>query len=301
MRAPRTRDWESRFREVSKASRGTGPARAQTAAFGAAGQPTVAELQSALNAHGASPPLVVDGSMGPKTHSAIASFQASHTLPATGQLDPVTLAGLGFQGATSVSPGHPGQTVLPSTNTPLSPADAAKALSAGYQKATGNVPTPDVLNLLLAQTALETASWTRMPSYNFGGTKAQASDPYIQVFDTTEVVNGVTTPMKQTFGAYKTAADGAYAYVRTVLSRPNWAQGLHSGTPEGFVAGLSSPPAYFTADPSSYLSGLKNRASQYLAVAEQYAVPIGVGVAGIALVAGLAGAGVALARSRGWA
>jgi peptidoglycan hydrolase-like protein with peptidoglycan-binding domain len=261
-----------------------------------------------LNALGASPPLAVDGDIGHKTVAAIRQFQAAHGLSANGVPDPATLAALGFVGATSLSgggstssPPAANQVVLPSKNTPLSPEDAAKALNAGYKKVTGKIPTPETLSLLMGQTALETGNWQKMPNFNFGGVKAQSSDPYVQVFKTEEVINGVKQLLDLKFAAYTSAVEGAAGYVRVLLSRPHWAAGLNSGDAAAFVKGLSTAPAYFTADPMQYLAGLQSRVSAYLATAEKYAVPIGIGVGGILLAGGVGVAAWAILRSKGYA
>jgi peptidoglycan hydrolase-like protein with peptidoglycan-binding domain len=55
----------------------------------------VMELQSRLNANGATPPLKVDGSFGPVTGSAVRAFQRSRGLTADGIVGPKTWAKLG--------------------------------------------------------------------------------------------------------------------------------------------------------------------------------------------------------------
>lgn len=291
--------WRETFRAISRSS--GAPARQQTASFGGPINPSIADIQSKLNTLGASPKLVVDGNAGPATQLAIINFQKSKGLTPDGIPGPKTLAALGFPGATSAGPSTSSpppaaanQTVLPPNNTTLTADEAAKALNAGYKKVVGKIPTPDVLALLMGQTALETANWQKMPNYNFGGMKAQASDAYVQVFKTTEVINGITQVLDQRFAAFLNAADGAAAYIKVLLSRQNWANGLHTGTPEGFVAGLASAPAYFTADPSQYLAGLKSRVNSYIALAEKYAVPIGMGIGGILTLVALGFGGLAL-------
>ena len=298
-RARKLRSWREEFRAISRGT--AAPSRQPTASFGGPINPSVADVQSKLNALGASPKLVVDANAGPATQLAIINFQKSKGLSPDGIAGPQTLAALGFPGATSMGPSasnpppsNPNQTVLPPKSTTLTADEAAKALNAGYKKVTGKIPTPDVLALLMGQTALETASWQKMPNYNFGGMKAQASDAYVQVFKTTEVIGGVTQVLDQKFAAFMSAADGAAAYVKVLLSRQNWANGLHTGTPEGFVAGLASAPAYFTADPSQYLAGLKSRVTAYVALAKKYAVPIGMGIGGIATLVALGFGGLAL-------
>jgi len=66
-----------------------------------AGDSALEQVQSRLNALGASPPLTVDGVMGPKTLAAIKAFQASHNLAVDGVVGPQTLAALGL---TSLQP-----------------------------------------------------------------------------------------------------------------------------------------------------------------------------------------------------
>lgn len=258
------------------------------------------------------PPLVIDGQLGHMTVQAIRTFQGAHGLTADGVPGPLTLSAMGFIGATSVQtpPGSVGnvqlpapagnQTVLQSDThtgegkTIVSPDDALKAISKAYQKSVGKVPSSDVLNVLAAQSALETGRWQLMYRYNFGGIKAQPSDPYVQVFDTTERVNGVTVPMKQTFAAHTNIDDGAKHYVDTLKSRANWWAGAMTGDPLGFAKGLASSPAYFTADPAAYAQGLQACVKQYIALAEKYAVPIGMGIGGIATLVALGFGGLAL-------
>ena len=299
-RARKERNWREDFRALSRTG---ASARQPTASFGGPVNPSVADVQNKLNTLGATPKLVVDGNAGPATRLAIVNFQRGKGLTPDGNAGPQTLAALGFPGATSMGPStpsagvsapNPNQTVLPPNNTTLTADEAAKALNAGYKKVTGKIPSSDVLALLMGQTALETANWQKMPNYNFGGMKAQSSDAYVQVFKTTEVINGITQVLDQKFAAFISAADGAAAYIKVLLSRQNWANGLHTGTPEGFVAGLASAPAYFTADPSQYLAGLKSRVTAYVALAEKYAVPIGMGVGGIVTLVALGFGGLAL-------
>ena len=110
-----------------------------------------------------------------------------------------------------------------------------------------------------------------LPNYNFGGMKASSGDEYVQTFGTTEVVNGATQAMQAKFAAFKSAADGAAAYIRMLQSRPHWWDGLHSGSAEGFIQGLTTAPAYFTANPATYLAGLKSRMGAFYDQAVKYA------------------------------
>ena len=235
--------------------------------FGIGGNLT-SHVQEKLNSLGmATPPLVVDGKAGQLTAQAIIAYQQSKGMPATGIINNTLLQALNLHLSD-------GQIVLPPANKPLSPDDAIKAISQGYQKVTSKVPSAQILGLLAGQTALETANWQKMPNFNFGGIKASSKDPYVQVFTTTEVYNGITQTLEQKFAAYKTAADGAAAYIKTLMARPNWWNGLQTGDANGFIAGLTSTPAYFTADPSQYLAGLSSRMASYSALADKYAVEI---------------------------
>lgn len=58
------------------------------------------EVQSLLNVLGATPRLVEDGVMGPKTKAAVQSFQKRMGLAQTGTLDRATLDAMGFKGLT---------------------------------------------------------------------------------------------------------------------------------------------------------------------------------------------------------
>jgi peptidoglycan hydrolase-like protein with peptidoglycan-binding domain len=94
---PRIRDWEGHFRAASK--------RGMTASFGQSTNPSVSDVQNALNTAGANPPLTVDGIAGPATTSAIQAFQSANGLSVDGVAGPQTLSALGFPGATAVSGG----------------------------------------------------------------------------------------------------------------------------------------------------------------------------------------------------
>ena len=58
------------------------------------GAESVQWIQKTLNALGASPRLVEDGAMGPKTRAALAAFQKSKGLAATGEANEATVAAM---------------------------------------------------------------------------------------------------------------------------------------------------------------------------------------------------------------
>lgn len=204
----------------------------------------------------------------------VSAYQAAKGLAVDGVAghDTLTAMGLGYlfdlagRGMLSA-----GQTQLETKNTPLTPEQAAEALSAAYQAVAGNVPTSDVLALLLAQSGHETADWQKLPNYAFGGVKATSGTPYVQAFVTPE-----GDPPKHyvlAFAAYPSAEAGAEAYVRTLEARAPWWQGLHSGVPETFVDALRSIPGalYFTGNQDDYLASLRARVDRFSDLAKSYA------------------------------
>lgn len=148
--------------------------------------------------------------------------------------------------------------IVPNKLTPLTREQAASALAAAYQQLAGARPTPGVLALLLAQSALETGNWQKIHNFNFGNAKAGTDYPLIVQFRCSEVdEHGVEhffdPPDPQcNFRAYSDAASGALDYLKVLHSRPTWWQGLHTGDPSRFVDALSTPPKYFTANPAPY-------------------------------------------------
>jgi hypothetical protein len=54
------------------------------------------------------------------------------------------------------------------------------------------------------------------------------------------------------FVAYRSSRDGALGWLRLLSRRAHWWRGVHSETASGLVEGLTTPPAYFTADPAAY-------------------------------------------------
>ena len=224
------------------------------------------QVQTKLNALGYAVP--VTGANDSATHAAVTAFQRARGLLVDGLVGPQTLGALGIVA--------PAPTILPWKSYQPSSDEAAQALATAFQRVTGSAPSSSVLALLMAQTSFETrpkgqtTGWN-LPNFNWGGIKASLWDPFIQIFQTAEGYGSseVHAPLK--FAAYTSLADGAEAYIRTLKARSNWWNGLLTGDPSAFIRGLTTPPAYFTGDPTNYLAGLRGLSAAYSAVAQKWA------------------------------
>lgn len=202
----------------------------------------------------------------------VATFQRANRLSVDGVAGHDTLVALGL-GYLFKLILNQGQTQLDAKNTPLTPDGAVQALSAGYQAVAGQTPTSAVLDLLMAQSGLETGNWAKLPNYNFGGIKMTSSTPYVQAFITPEGSGSSQKLYVLGFAAYQSAADGAAAYVRVLHARTSWWVGLQSGVPETYVDSLVSIPEehYFTGDPTAYLASVKAKIAQFADLVQRYA------------------------------
>lgn len=162
----------------------------------------------------------------------------------------------------------------PSITTILTPEEATKAMAEGYRQVTGRWPTKKVLGLMVGQWALETGNGRAMRNYNFGNKKASGNEDY-QYFSCSEVIGGQEFHYTGKhpacrFASYRSAPEGAKAFVELLKRRDHWWKGLHTGDVNGFIAGLTTPPAYFTASPSKYAYALNNRMESYQEYVNKY-------------------------------
>ncbi len=247
---------------------------------------SIAAVQQKLNSFGANPVLVVDGEMGAKTIAAITQFQKDHNLTVDGKLGPETLAALGLSSGAIA-------TELADKSTPMQSADVAKAINAGFIKVVGRVPTPDELNLLVSQTAFETNNFGRgIHNYNFGNKKFSSGDPHYQYFTCTEVIDGKTVtfnpPSVQCkFAAYANPTQSGEAFVSLIKNRSVWWNGLLTGDVTKYIAALKSG-GYFSGDLTDYTKGVQKFFNEFEELAEQYAVPVGIGLGAITAIGGIA-------------
>jgi hypothetical protein len=157
-------------------------------------------------------------------------------------------------------------TQLPDRLTYVSPDDLARALASAYRKVVGSAPNAKILGLLISQVALETGHGKMVHNFNLGNEMAVASDPFFQQYS----IGDDPTAPRAKYAAFLSLEDGAEHYVRTLLRRPHWKEGLMSGNVETFVRALSTPPAYFTADPARYLKTLTGVLAMYQDEAKRY-------------------------------
>jgi hypothetical protein len=161
--------------------------------------------------------------------------------------------------------------MVPAHPTPISPAEAKALLAQAFVQLTGALPHPQVLALLAAQAHFETAGFTKLMNYNFGGVKASTSwSGDKTTFSCSEGYGADkhTYPagdMHCIFKSYGSAAEGAKSYVSTIVSRPDWKLGLLTGDPDEYVRALVGNPSrkYFTGDPAAYAKGLRGLVGQY--------------------------------------
>lgn len=156
---------------------------------------------------------------------------------------------------------------LPDKLTPLTADVATKALADGYKIVTGNTPSKKILSLLVSQSSLETGNWQLMHNYNFGNDKWNGREEYWQRYS---VGDDPTDPGAK-YTAHKTPAEGARRYIEVLKGRTHWWAGLQSKDPKTFIKNLSTPPVYFTADPTRYYNSLMKEIAENREVVSKYA------------------------------
>jgi hypothetical protein len=163
--------------------------------------------------------------------------------------------------------------------TVLSWNDAATALRWALE-GPNSTPSPEVLSLCLAKSALETGRWTKIWNYNFGNVKAGGS--YVGMFTCirlNEVIGGKVKwfdPDSEGFAvppghpqtrmrAFANAWDGAQAYIEVLQERFRPAyDSMLTGNAEKYVRTLKRLN-YFTADEEPYLRGVQSLQREFMA------------------------------------
>ena len=114
--------------------------------------------------------------------------------------------------------------------TTLSRSGAQVAIAAAFRTRFAREATRNELAMLLAQSEHETASWQRMPNFNFGGVKAfkkwaeNPANSFVLLL-TTEGSGAEAKRVRQPFRAFGSAVEGAF----------DWLAALAHGWPSALV------------------------------------------------------------------
>ncbi len=140
--------------------------------------------------------------------------------------------------------------------TPVTRADLRAAITRALERADGQRPQAELVNVLTAHASLETASGDRMYNFNFGGIKGASASGNTAVCRTHEVLGGKDVVIKDGFRAYGSLDEGALDYVRTMKSRFGGALAPAArGDVTGFASALKKAH-YYTASEADYARGL---------------------------------------------
>jgi hypothetical protein len=146
---------------------------------------------------------------------------------------------------------------VPATVTRTEPAAIRAAIGRAWERLTGQVASPGVLDALSAQAMLETGRGTKMVAYNFGGIKGVGPSGLTTRARTKEVENGKTVDIVDGFRAYRSLEEGALDYVRLLRSRFGAAVArAEAGDLDGFAHELKRAH-YYTADEHEYAAALR--------------------------------------------
>lgn len=143
--------------------------------------------------------------------------------------------------------------------TPLSGSEAAQALRRAWKRATTQTPSLEVLAILTAHWAHETAAGAAMFNYNFGGIKGRGPGGFNFVKGTREGFGVRTRIARGRFRAYTNAASGADDYLSLLLRKYALAiEAAERGDVTDFVGALHNG-RYFTGSVEAYTQALCKR------------------------------------------
>jgi flagellum-specific peptidoglycan hydrolase FlgJ len=130
------------------------------------------------------------------------------------------------------------------------------AIAAAWKKATGHAASAGTVDILTAQSCLETASGTKMLNYNFAGIKGHGPTGMMATYGTFEIIDGKRVDIKDGFRAYGSLNEGADDYVALLRKRfPAAIAAAERGDVDGFAHGLKQA-GYYTAAESDYAKAL---------------------------------------------
>ena len=160
-----------------------------------------------------------------------------------------------------------GQTIT--VRTELEPVEAIDALWHGHQEVIGGPCPIPLLEILSAQSALETGRWHAMWNFNFGNLRGNGdSGEWIVIRGADEIIDGhrVTGPaVEGGFAAYRDRYSGARAFIRFLGTAshppaPNRFQLAWDAATTGDVYVYCrelKAHGYFTADLDRYTKGVR--------------------------------------------
>jgi hypothetical protein len=158
---------------------------------------------------------------------------------------------------------------VPAVRTQLTPEAAIDAIWHAHQDVVGGPCPIPLLEILAAQSSLETAQWHSMWNWNFGNIRGKGDQGNsMSIRGANEVDGGkvVTGPgVEAGFAAYSDAMEGARAFVRFLCTashppHPNRYQTAIYNAEAGDVVGYCRElrqQGYFTASLSSYTAGVQ--------------------------------------------
>ena len=141
------------------------------------------------------------------------------------------------------------------TRTPSTPGQIRRALAEALEKR--GESRPELLEVLVAHVAHETANGQRMYNFNFGGIKGASPEGHVAQFRTHEQLSGRRVALRDGFRAYRSIAEGAEDYVAFLSTRYGEAlDAAAEGGPTAFAAALAKG-RYYTDSPARYARALE--------------------------------------------
>lgn len=155
---------------------------------------------------------------------------------------------------------------IPATRTPLSGSEAAVQLRKAWTRVRGNAPKRQLIEVLAAQWAHETAGGASMFNFNFGGLRGKSSTRLTFAFLTHEGRGDKSRIELGEFRAYPNAEGGASDYLFLLVRQyPDAIGPAERGDVPEFVQALKRG-GYFTGSEEAYtrsLVGLQKRIQKW--------------------------------------
>jgi len=155
-----------------------------------------------------------------------------------------------------------GTTMIPLKMEKLTRVQARDFFERAFVDVFGREPEVQEEAMLLAQSAHETARWTRMPGWNWGGLKGKGN------------LGSMSALTKEGPGEGKSVVDGFRAYTDALAGCVDWLSllkrrygaalaGASAGDVRAFVSGLRSR-GYFTGDVEPYVNSVRSMGREWI-------------------------------------